>query len=101
MLYPFMKVYHACIECLEGYVLFQCGDCNCACNCQLPECNTINCICFEIHLKQPGGQQVPQGMARNIPGQQGYYGQQPGANVPYPGQHTNYGHQMSYPNPHA
>ena len=75
----------------------QCGDCNCACNCQLPECNSINCICFEIQLKQPGAQQVPPGDIQ----QPGYYGQHPGANIPYPGQQVNYDHQMSYTNPHA
>lgn len=30
------------------------GDCNCACNCSAPECDSINCICFKIDLS--GGQ---------------------------------------------
>lgn len=67
----------------------QCGDCNCACNCNLPECNSINCICFEIQLKQPGGSPGEGGMSGNLPGQPGYYGQYPGTSVAYgqsPGQ---------------
>lgn len=34
-----------------------CGDCNCACNCALPECNSINCICFSIDLGGESQQQ--------------------------------------------
>lgn len=30
------------------------GDCNCACNCAAPECDSINCFCFTIDLS--GGQ---------------------------------------------
>ncbi|XP_028400401.1 uncharacterized protein LOC114523619 [Dendronephthya gigantea] len=72
----------------------QCGDCNCACNCQLPECNSINCICFEIQLKQPG-------YSGNAQANSGYYGQYPGQNVAYPGQNINYGQQLSHTNPQA
>lgn len=70
----------------------QCGDCNCACNFTMPECNSINCICFEIQLKQPGGDGG--GMAGNM--QEQYpagniaYGQNPGQQTPYP--HVNPGY---------
>lgn len=77
---------------------FQCGDCNCACNLQMPECNSINCICFEIQLRQPTGVPGPPG---NMQGQSGYHGQYPGSNVSYPGQQINYGQQLSFPNPRA
>jgi len=30
-----------------------CGACNCNCSCNLPECNSINCLCFEIGLGSP------------------------------------------------
>lgn len=29
---------------------FQCGTCDCTCNCQ-PECDNINCCCFTIGVK--------------------------------------------------
>ncbi|XP_043942224.1 keratin-associated protein 5-4 [Protopterus annectens] len=28
-----------------------CPTCDCACACQPPDCETINCICFEIRMK--------------------------------------------------
>lgn len=36
------------------------GDCNCACNCAMPECNSINCICFTIDLGGGSAQQQRQ-----------------------------------------
>ena len=42
------------------FSLFQFGDCNCACNCAMPECNSINCICFTIDLGGGSAQQQRQ-----------------------------------------
>ena len=42
------------------FSLFQFGDCNCACNCAVPECNSINCICFTIDLGGGSAQQQQQ-----------------------------------------
>ncbi|KAM4812318.1 uncharacterized protein LOC113176459 [Urocitellus parryii] len=28
-----------------------CPLCDCACSCQLPECQSLNCLCFEIKLR--------------------------------------------------
>lgn len=39
----------------SSFARFQFGDCNCACNCAMPECNSINCICFTIDLGGGGG----------------------------------------------
>ncbi|KAM7445603.1 hypothetical protein ABFA07_005869 [Porites harrisoni] len=40
------------------------GDCNCACNCAVPECDSINCICFKIDLS--GGQAGTQQQQESI-----------------------------------
>uniref|UniRef100_A0A3B3ZUJ4 Uncharacterized protein n=1 Tax=Periophthalmus magnuspinnatus TaxID=409849 RepID=A0A3B3ZUJ4_9GOBI len=29
----------------------QCSNLDCACTCQPPECDTCNCLCFEIRIK--------------------------------------------------
>uniref|UniRef100_A0A8C6FLN8 Uncharacterized protein n=2 Tax=Artiodactyla TaxID=91561 RepID=A0A8C6FLN8_MOSMO len=28
-----------------------CPLCDCACACQLPDCQSLNCLCFEIKLR--------------------------------------------------
>uniref|UniRef100_A0A671FVQ9 Uncharacterized protein n=1 Tax=Rhinolophus ferrumequinum TaxID=59479 RepID=A0A671FVQ9_RHIFE len=28
-----------------------CPLCDCACTCQLPDCQSLNCLCFEIKLR--------------------------------------------------
>ncbi|XP_046841326.1 uncharacterized protein LOC124435433 [Xenia sp. Carnegie-2017] len=77
----------------------QFGDCNCACNCQVPECNSINCICFEIQLRQPAGAlNIHQGLQGNIQGQQDY-NQYPQTGISNPGQQINYNPQWSNSNP--
>ena len=44
----------------SSFAVFQFGDCNCACNCAMPECNSINCICFTIDLGGGSAQQQRQ-----------------------------------------
>ncbi|XP_031573286.1 keratin-associated protein 9-4-like [Actinia tenebrosa] len=32
-----------------------CGGCNCACACDIPDCSSINCLCFKLDLSGGGG----------------------------------------------
>ncbi|ELU13760.1 hypothetical protein CAPTEDRAFT_190345 [Capitella teleta] len=39
-----------CCGCCGGeQPLCDCGNCDCRCNCQLPQCDNINCCCFQIN----------------------------------------------------
>lgn len=60
----------------------------------MPECETINCICFEIQLKQPGGASSSGGIAEDVSGQQAY----PGGNIAY-GQNPRPQPQIPHVNP--
>ncbi len=48
-----MPAVMCCDMMLMCYLCFQCGQCNCNCSCQVPECESINCLCFELKLKDP------------------------------------------------
>ncbi|XP_070571874.1 uncharacterized protein [Ptychodera flava] len=37
-------------QCCGNEPICDCGACDCACNCQLPECENINCLCFELKM---------------------------------------------------
>ena len=43
-----------CCSCCGGDTpLCDCGNCNCMCDCKPPDCDTINCFCCELAVKQP------------------------------------------------
>lgn len=46
---------HLSIIHILNVVTQQCGNCDCTCNCQSPECSTINCCCFQINTHQMTG----------------------------------------------
>ena len=41
------------VLCMFALNIFQCGNCDCSCKCEPPECDNVNCCCFVISSHQP------------------------------------------------